>query len=118
MSESNVLKRILLKGSELGVILFRNNCGILPDRRGIPIKFGVGNPGGSDLIGYMSITVTPAMIGRKLAVFCALEVKDTGGKPTPEQINFVERARSAGAIAGIVYSPEEASNLLSTTYCG
>jgi len=84
------------------------------DHRGIPIRFGVGGPGGSDLIGYLSMTVTQTMVGKKIAVFMALEVKENA-PATPEQINFIQRARVAGAIAGIVHSPEEAVALINQT---
>ena len=135
MVESNVLKRVLLKASEIGSTLFRNNTGlgwvgkvIRPSKPTMmlvtPVDVLVKNArplhaglceGSSDTIGWMTVTITPPMIGRKIAVFVALEVKDTGGRPSPEQLNFVERARAGGAIAGIVYSAEEAAELLNTS---
>ena len=134
MSESNVMKRILVKGSHLLATLFRNNVGVgwvgkpirvskstmmlvQPEdvlvKNARPLHAGLCS-GSSDIIGYMSVAVTPPMIGRKIAVFVALEVKENA-KPTPEQINFIERARTAGAIAGIVHSPEEAEALINQT---
>ena len=75
MNEMNRLRAIMLGLSTPGVRLFRNNCGALKDADGRLIRYGVANPGGSDLIGWRSLTVTPDMVGRKLAVFLAIEVK-------------------------------------------
>jgi len=132
MVESNVLKRVLLKASEIGSTLFRNNTGlgwvgkvIRPNKPTMmlvtpvdvlvknarPLRAGLCE-GSSDTIGWCSVTVVPSMLGRKIAVFVALEVKDTGGRPSKEQINFIERAKMAGAIAGIVYSPEDAADII------
>ncbi|MFN9976385.1 MAG: VRR-NUC domain-containing protein [Phycisphaerae bacterium] len=54
------------------------------------------------------------MVGRKLAIFAAVEVKTERGRITVDQLNFIEQVRSAGGIAGIARSPEDARNLLET----
>jgi hypothetical protein len=106
--------------------MFRNNTGqgwqgqrlqsrpgtvLLSDPR--PLHAGLVK-GSSDLIGWKTITVTPEMVGRKLAIFAAVEVKTERGRITVDQLNFIEQVRSAGGIAGIARSPEEARNLLET----
>ena len=73
---------------------------------------GVGNPGGSDLIGYRRVTVTPEMVGQDVAVFAAVEVKTARGRVKAEQQRFVDHIRSAGGIAGIARSVDEAMNIL------
>ena len=78
------------------------------------MQFGVGNPGGSDLIGYRRVTVTPEMVGQSLAVFAAVEVKTPRGRIKPEQQQFVDHIRGAGGIAGIARSVDEAKNILLT----
>ena len=93
--------------------LWRNNSGSLPDpRTGRYVQFGVGNPGGSDLIGYRRVTVTPEMVGQEIAVFAAVEVKTPRGRIKAEQQQFVDHIRSAGGIAGIARSVDEAKNIL------
>lgn len=57
--------------------------------------------GGSDIIG-----IDP--IGR----FLAVEVKTETGRPTKEQLNFINAVKAAGGIAGIARSPREALELL------
>lgn len=76
------------------------------------MQFGVGNPGGSDLIGYRRVTVTPEMVGKHVAVFAAVEVKTARGRVKAEQQRFVDHIRSAGGIAGIARSVDEAQNIL------
>lgn len=78
------------------------------------MQFGVGSPGGSDLIGYRRVTVTPEMVGQDLAVFAAVEVKTPRGRVKAEQQQFVDHIRSAGGIAGIARSVDEAKNILLT----
>lgn len=78
------------------------------------MQFGVGSPGGSDLIGYRRVTVTPEMVGQDLAVFAAVEVKTPKGRVKAEQQQFVDHIRSAGGIAGIARSVDEAKNILLT----
>lgn len=76
------------------------------------MQFGVGSPGGSDLIGYRRVTVTPEMVGQDVAVFAAVEVKTARGRVRPEQQQFVDHIRGAGGIAGIARSVDEAKNIL------
>ena len=76
------------------------------------MQFGVGSPGGSDLIGYRRVTVTPEMVGTEVPVFAAIEVKAARGKATQQQKAFIEHIRNAGGIAGIARSVDEAQSIL------
>jgi len=85
----------------------------LPDpKTGRYVKFGVGSPGGSDLIGYRRVRVTPEMVGREIAQFAAVEVKTPRGRVRPEQQQFIDHIVSAGGIAGIARSVDEAKDIL------
>jgi hypothetical protein len=42
------------------------------------------------------------MIGQKIAIFTALEVKNLSGKSTKEQINFIKQVRKSGGIGDIL----------------
>jgi len=75
------------------------------------VEFGLTD-GASDLIGLRSIVVTPDMVGQKLAVFTALEVKTPAGRVEPEQRNFIEFVQRFGGIAGVVRSPDDALRLV------
>ncbi len=117
-----LVNRIMIALSGAGFIPFRNNTGLgwsgrviskdpanntvlLADAR--PVKFGLTN-GASDLIGLKTIVVTPDMVGKKVAVFCAWEVKSGTGRATTEQKNFIEFVRNAGGIAEVVRSEQDA----------
>lgn len=93
--------------------LWRNNSGSLPDpRTGRYVQFGVGSPGGSDLIGYRRVRVTEEMVGQEIAQFAAVEVKTPRGRVRPEQRQFINHVLSAGGVAGIARSVDEAQKLL------
>lgn len=79
-------------------------------RKAQPIRMGL-TTGGSDLIGWHSVTVTPDMVGQQVAVFSAVEVKGDGGRLRPEQQNFIDQVRKAGGIAGVARSEDEALGL-------
>lgn len=91
--------------------LWRNNVGRLIDAQGRPVTFGLC-PGSADLIGYVPITITPEMVGMRLAVFAAVEVKRRGGRATPQQLHWLGEVQAAGGRAGIATSVEEAGLIL------
>jgi len=68
--------------------------------------------GSSDLIGWRSLTITPEMVGERIAVFAALEVKSKTGRATAGQKNFCKRVIEAGGLAGIVKSLDDAKKAL------
>lgn len=105
MSEAKAQQEIRLAAASVGTTLFRNNVGSYQDQSsGRWIQYGICNPGGSDLIGWKPVTITPDMVGSTIAVFTAVEVKGPHGKPTPAQINFIDAVTKAGGFAGIARS--------------
>ena len=112
MDETETLQRIRLALGEMPEIrAFRNNTGKLKDVNGRWVEFGLCT-GSSDLIGWTSVEITPEMVGKKVAIFTALEVKTPKGRTTDDQQNFINRVREAGGIAGIARSPEDARNII------
>lgn len=99
MKESDILQLVRLKASQLGAILWRNNTGMLRNKDGTPIFYGLCK-GSSDLIGMFK--------GR----FTALEIKQPGKKPTPEQSAFIDAVNKNGGIAAVVTHPDELDNIL------
>ena len=123
--ETDVMHRIVGELSHGNTRLFRNNIGNawmgsvsrLKDgsvliRKPRRVGFGLGGEGGSDLIGFRSVLVTPEMVGQTIAVFAAVEVKSATGTPTAEQRNFINMVIDHGGRAGIARSPEEAEEIL------
>lgn len=84
--------------------------------RPIALGFGLtsGEPvvGACDLPGWTEVVITPAMVGCKVAVFTSMEIKSGTGSATAEQKNWQAQVKSAGGIAGIVRSAEEALNIV------
>lgn len=123
MRESAVAQRILLACSRGATRLFRMNVGLawvgqatrftkhaavnvrpgdvlIRDAR--PFKAGV--KGMPDYGGWTEVN--------GVAVYTVIEAKGDGGKPTPEQLNFIAQVKAAGGIAGVAYSAEEAEQII------
>ena len=79
---------------------WRNNCGSAQTRTGAWVKYGVGNPGGSDLIGVF----------RGRAVFA--EIKTPTGRLSSDQLTFQRLVERKGALYVVLRSVEDATALL------
>lgn len=90
-SEGAVSQERLLHYDRLGWRLFRNNSGVLPDKRGVPVRFGLGNTSpqvnettkSSDYLGWRPLLITPDMVGDVVAQFASVEFKHAGWLPAP-----------------------------------
>ncbi len=113
-AETTLQQQIRLAvGSRCDLRLFRNQVGSLPDpRTGRLVTFGLAR-GSADLIGWRTVTVTPDMVGQRLAVFTSIEVKTSTGRLRPEQQAWLGVVRSAGGVAGVARSVSDAEALLS-----
>ncbi len=123
MTENNLMKSVQLAlGKLANVKLFRNNVGLgwVGDARSVkgqhdskmilharPLHAGLCE-GSSDLIGWTTVEIKPEHIGKKIAVFTAIEVKTDTGKATPSQRNFLEQVAANGGIALLCKTPEAA----------
>lgn len=85
--ESGAQARVRLAAArEPGVTLWRNNVGVLLDATGRPVRYGLANDSAqlnarlksADLIGWRTVTVTPDMVGQRVAIFLSREVKAPG----------------------------------------
>ena len=112
-AETDIQQRIRLAlGTRSDLRLFRNNTGTLPDpRTGRPVQFGLAR-GSADLIGWRTITITPEMVGQRVAVFTSIEVKTPTGRTTPAQQAWMGTVRGAGGIAGVARSVRDAEEIL------
>lgn len=112
MSEMAVQQQLRVAAAQYGTPLLRNNSGACRDDTGRLIRYGLGNDSAkinkkfksSDLIGIWPVIVTPEMVGRKLGVFFAVEVKAPGWKfrdsddRAVAQKNFGEWVQSHGGV--------------------
>jgi hypothetical protein len=109
-SEQSIQQHIRLRCSRGPVRLFRNNTGTLYDRQGRPVQFGLAK-GSADLIGWTTRTITPDMVGQRIAVFTSIEVKAPTGRVSPEQQAWLAAVQAAGGIAGVARSVKDAEGL-------
>jgi len=108
MGETKLMRELQLAVSKAGGRIFRNNVGCLQDARGRWVKYGVGGNGGSDLIGFVPIKITTAMVGKTMAVFAAIECKFGKNVATKEQEKFIKMVQAHNGIGICAYSVEEA----------
>lgn len=124
MTESQIQSLILRAlGSRDDTRLFRNQVGgawmgkprgevlLTSEARFVQCGLAVGS---GDLIGWHSVTVTPDMVGRKLAVFLSVEVKTDTGRVLPEQTNWLKQVQKHGGIAMVARNVEEAEKGLAS----
>lgn len=118
------MRRLQILASSLGARLFRQNSGqawVGKVERGngrtvrlnagdIVLRqarpFHAGHPGIADLGGWRRVTITPEMVGTVIAQRLEAEVK-LNGRPTAEQLAWIEAVNKSGGRAGIVRSDED-----------
>jgi hypothetical protein len=111
MQETELQNRIRLAiGRLTNVRLFRNNVGLFKTIDGRSVQTGLC-VGSSDLIGFTSKIITPDMVGQKVAIFTAIEVKTPKGKVSDTQYNFMNLVANHGGISSIVRSIDEALDI-------
>jgi len=73
---------------------------IITQRGARRIRFGVQNPGGSDLIGWRPLKITEGMIGQTVAQFIAVECKTPAyNKASKDQKIFLSQVKKSGGLA-------------------
>ena len=132
MREQGIQNLIRMFLSSIGVVNWRNNTGtgwvgkatriqkickveLMPGdvvvRNARPLRSGLCT-GSSDIIGITPVFITEAHLGQTLGVFTAVEVKNKNGKPTPEQLNFLQVVEKNGGYAGIAKSNNDIDGII------
>lgn len=117
-SESEIQQLIQLEAPKMGVTLLRNNSGAFKDDSGRLVRYGLGQVSNiqpfksSDLIGWTEVIVTEDMIGKRIAIFTAIEVKKENWKPSGDeredkQRKFIQWVNYRGGIAAMINSVED-----------
>ena len=106
----NTSQFLIAAGKIPGLVVWRNNCGVLKDERGGMVRFGVANGhGGSDFIGWYQ--------GR----FCAFEIKadkdNTNATRLKLQEHFLRMVIDAGGLAGFVRRGSDVARILDGGGC-
>lgn len=114
-SEAAVQAKVRTRGSELGMRLWRNNVGALPDRMGRMVRYGLCNESprmnasikSSDLIGIRPVLIGPEHLGTIIGQFVAREVKEedwrySGDTHEQAQLRFLEIVLALGGDAAFI----------------
>jgi hypothetical protein len=101
-----------------GGVLYRNRRGMVRLQNGNMMPIGLGPNGTGDLIGYLTITITPDMVGRKVAVFSMIESKTSTGTLEDHQRDRILEVRDAGGISGCARSAEDSERILQAWRAG
>lgn len=113
-SEGYVQSMVRLSAPTAGLVLWRNNCGALPNPdTGRPIRFGLANDTkqlnetikSGDLIGWRSELITSDMVGKTFARFVSIECKEAAWvSPSNDreraQVRWANLVNAAGGLAG------------------
>ena len=115
MLEVAVQQAIRLEAARRGIVLWRNNTGVLLDARGVPLRFGLANDSAkvnanfksSDLIGI-------CVDGKFLAIECKAPTWNYRGTARElAQLNFINLVISTGGRAGFARCIEDAIQIWS-----
>ena len=126
MLEDEVQQYVRIEAAKYECNLLRNNTGVLEDKTGRPVRYGLANESSkqnenfksSDLIGIASIIITPQMVGQRIAVFTAVEVKKEGWTFNPRdkrevaQLAFINWVKKLGGFAGFAQSIQDLKKIL------
>jgi hypothetical protein len=119
LSEAAVQANVRLEASRKGLRVFRNNVGVLEDRRGVPVRYGLANDSktvntslkSGDLIGLRPVVITPAHVGQTIGQFVSRECKraDWRHRPADEheqaQLRWALLVLSLGGDAAFATGP-------------
>lgn len=116
-SESALQSLVRLEGANKGIHLWRNNVGVLKDKTGRPVRYGLGNDSAEvnaviksgDLIGIEKVLITDAHVGTVIGRFVSRECKApdwkyTGTPREVAQLRWATLINSHGGNAAIVNS--------------
>lgn len=115
MNEATLQALVRLEAAKQGWMTWRNNTGVLLDREGRPVRYGLCNDSSAvnrsvksgDLIGIRPVRVTQEMVDQVIGQFVSLEVKHTGwhqrnDEHTQAQQRWIDIVTRAGGYAKFV----------------
>ena len=127
--EAKSSQEVKLRAVDYRCKLFRNNSGCLPNREGVPVRYGLGNISkkhnakikSSDEIGFTPVLITPEMVGKTIPVFTALEIKTDKfkikdnyreGSREAAQLKFINIIKEAGGLAGFARNSGDVDQII------
>jgi len=105
-SESAVQSLVRLEAARKQKYLWRNNVGVLLDKTGRPVRYGLGNDSkaanevmkSADLVGIERVLITPDHVGKIVGRFLSRECKPVGWKFNPNDPHECAQLRWATII--------------------
>ena len=111
--EAPVLAQVIEAARKIpGVHVWRNARGVVDLPSGGKLAFGVGPNGSADVLGWKRITITPAMVGKEIAVFVSIETKGGDTATRENQLKWCDLVQNEGGIALFARSASEAEAIL------
>lgn len=131
--EGKASLNVRLAANALGCRLYKNNSGVAYDASNRPVFFGLGNEGKKDnesirtpdWVGWMTVTITPDMVGKKIPVFAAIDAKKLGfrrktsypvGTREYGQHKFFELVTGVNGVAGFATNAGDVKQLIAEFY--
>ena len=98
-SEQRIQSAVRLEAARKGYTLWRNNVGVLLDKRGVPLRYGLAN----DSAAVNGIFKSADLIGWDASGrFVSIEVKADKGRVHPAQENWANLVNSRGGLGLII----------------
>lgn len=131
--EGKASLNVRLAANALGCRLYKNNSGVAYDASNRPVFFGLGNEGKKDdesirtpdWVGWMTVTITPDMVGKKIPIFAAIDAKKLGfsrktsypvGTREYGQNKFFELVTGVNGVAGFATNAQDVKQLVTEFY--
>lgn len=131
--EGYASQEVRKRASQWKARIFRNNSGVLTDKSGRPVRFGLGNESSKvnkefktgDYVGWFPVTITPDMVGKTIAVFANIECKAVGftvkldynaNSREYAQDKFNKLVINQGGIAGFAWDWQSVDKLVNDFY--
>lgn len=131
LTPTNQVKEILLAAPRFAARLFRRNVGMGWIGTSLQVKVAgkihvepgdvvvrqarplhTGHKGQYDIYGWQEVTITPEMVGTKVAIHVEIEAKQGSGRESPEQLSWGEAVRHAGGKAGVARTADDVARIL------
>lgn len=123
-SEAYQTSLLRLQAPFHNIWLTRNNVGVLMDKGGRPVRYGLANESpaqnaafkSADLIGIHTFTVEQQHVGMQVGQFCSVEMKEKGWQYTGDeheqgQLAFAEFVIAKGGCAIFASEPHHLFNI-------
>lgn len=106
-AETNIMNAIMLRLSQLGGLVIRNNTGKFRSLNDPNRIVSVGMVGSADIIGVRPLVITADMVGQTIGHAIAVEVKTDKGKQSDAQKKWQTAWEKHGGVYILARSPDD-----------